>query len=215
MQMPDFPLTTFQPRLRPSRSLRSICAGPGATRHDALWQRIDRRLWRRTQNPWTILQRRFGRRLRVSPRIRLSPRSANGSPGLGKAYIEAARLVRNDPSARPAFGGVAYLQHGVRARRCAAALCRRARRPGRRFSEDRQRSRLPGRRRRTSLPGGLFPPDHRRRGHAAGSLSVQRPGARCRSGRPSMADGRLAAHSRSSCRAAPSICASGRRSSGA
>ena len=34
---------------------------------DALWERVDAEVWRRTQNPWTILQDISAERLRALP----------------------------------------------------------------------------------------------------------------------------------------------------
>ena len=113
---------------------------------DALWERVDARalashaqsLDRAAEAPrrdacsgWPRM-RTFRRQLARSwPRARAISSGPAGSP----------RATARDAGPRR------LSQHGIRSRRGAAALCRRAGRPGRRLPEDGERSRRAGRRR--------------------------------------------------------------------
>ncbi len=76
--------------------------------HDAFWERIDPRLWRRTRNPWSVLQSASARRLQrlaadVAFRQQLADLMASR-----QTYIDRPGWFVTTHG-RPALGGVAYL----------------------------------------------------------------------------------------------------------
>ena len=91
----------------------------------------------------------------------------DGRLGAPSWYAHAARGPRRDR----------LLLAGVRAQRGAAPVLRRARHPGRRPPQGRQRSRRPDRRHRALLPQRLLPPAAHGGRRPAGGVRRARPGA--------------------------------------
>ena len=144
---------------------------------------VDAEAWDRTRNPWIVLQDISAARLQALAADRPSSRELRTA--CGHAAPRLSRSARAGFTAHGA-GGLArrgLFQHGVRARRGIAALCRRALASLPATFSRRRAISASGDRHRSALSRGLFPPDHRRRRRTARGLSVQRPGHRCRSSR--------------------------------
>ena len=153
------PWRELPPALIPLRDLALDLRWTWSHEADALWARIDNDLWQRTRNPWTILEDRLGRQ-------RLDELAADvGFVAHLYTLVAARRAYLADRGwFAAARGGAAagrrrLFQHGVRSRRGAAAVCRRAWRAGGRFPEGGERPGPAGHRDRPVVPGGLFPPD--------------------------------------------------------
>ena len=74
---------------------------------DALWEQVDAEAWRRTRNPWTILQDISAERLRaLAADAHLSP-SSSGSPRARQDYLETPGWFASAHGAA-ALSGVAY-----------------------------------------------------------------------------------------------------------
>jgi len=103
----------------------------------------------------------LGRAVAGACRRRFFCRRARATGGNPASLSRRAELVLFRARRRCSFG-CGLFQYGVRPRRGAAALCRRARHSRRRLPQNGERSRDTRYRRRVALSGRLFPADHRR-----------------------------------------------------
>src|SRR5438552_1937680 len=149
--MVALPLPDLPPEISALRILALDLRWTWSHEADALWERVDARLWRRTRNPWSVLQSASARRLQ---------RLAADTAETAASHASSARVAGERRAREALFAGQQRsAQQPCRPRHNGKALWRRKR--GTTDARDRARRRRLARRRGT--PSGYRDLPHQRR----------------------------------------------------